>query len=149
MTDFGALGNDHMWFEGGCHCKKVRYKVKLPVKKTADGNMAQIVEQVLDCNCSMCFKKGILHVIVLKDNFQLLSGEDSLTTYQFGTKVAKHFFCQSCGIHPFYIPRSHPNDIDLNVRSLDIANLKIFQEIAAFNGREWENNVHTIQNSNL
>jgi hypothetical protein len=133
-----------MWFEGGCHCKKVRYKVRLPVHNH-DASRTEIAEQVLDCNCSMCFKKGILHLIVTRENFKLTQGEDELTTYAFNTGIAKHFFCKTCGIHPFYVPRSHPDDIDLNVRSLDIADLKAFQEIVPFNGREWEGNVKSIQ----
>ena len=48
-----------------------------------------------------------------------LSGEDDLTTYTFNTGVAKHTFCRHCGIHPFYVPRSDPDKIDVNARCLD------------------------------
>ena len=36
-----------------------------------------------------------------------------------GTGVARHTFCSRCGIHPFYVPRSHPDGLDVNVRALD------------------------------
>ena len=51
--------------------------------------------------------------------FELLSGADALTTYRFNTGTAQHTFCATCGIHPFYIPRSDPDKIDVNVRCLD------------------------------
>jgi hypothetical protein len=121
-------------YEGGCHCQRVRYKLYLPKHH----------RQVLDCNCSMCFKKGILHLIVRKEQFKILSGQEYLETYTFNTRVAKHFFCKVCGIHPFYVPRSHPDDMDVNIRTLDIASLDFF-EIKAFDGRNWENKVKEIQ----
>ena len=49
----------------------------------------------------------------------MLSGKDALTTYRFNTGTAQHTFCATCGIHPFYVPRSDPDKIDVNVRCLD------------------------------
>jgi len=51
----------------------------------------------------------ILHLIVTADRFKLTSGSEALTTYSFNTHVAKHFFCSTCGVKSFYIPRSHPD----------------------------------------
>ena len=68
---------------------------------------------------------------------KLLSGKDDLATYEFNTRVAKHHFCKVCGIHPFYVPRSDPDKIDVNARCLDD-----FDEAAIapkrFDGRNWE-----------
>jgi len=88
---------------GGCHCGRIRFNVQ------AD------LAEVLECNCSICVKKGILHVIVPKEDFELLSGRDDLVLYQFNTNIAKHLFCGVCGIHSFYVPRSNPDKIDVNV----------------------------------
>ena len=38
----------------------------------------------------------------------ILQGEDSLTTYAFNTKQAKHLFCKVCGVQSFYQPRCTP-----------------------------------------
>lgn len=121
-------------YTGGCHCGAVRFQVKI----------APTDHLVEDCNCSICRKKGFLHLIVPPDRFTLLSGAERLTTYTFNTGVAKHTFCQVCGIHPFYTPRSHPNCIDVNVRCLDGNVLSRF-EIRPFDGENWEENVHKIQ----
>jgi len=111
--------------QGGCHCGRVRFKV------TAD------LTRVTYCNCSICSKKGFLHLIVPPEQFELVSGEDNLTTYTFNTGVAKHTFCKTCGIHAFYVPRSDPDKIDVNVRCIDDVDIEALT-IATFDGRYWE-----------
>ncbi len=88
--------------------------------------------------------KGFLHLIVPPEDFVLLSGEDSLATYEFNTKVAKHHFCKACGIHPFYRPRSHPDQYDVNVHCLDGDAAERFS-IKHFDGQHWEANVESIR----
>lgn len=118
--------------EGGCHCGAVRFQVLI------DRNL------VYDCNCSICRKKGFLHLIVPEANFTLLQGQDNLTSYRFNTKIANHTFCSTCGIHGFYRPRSHPEMIDVNVRTLD-RDLSDRWQIEAFDGQNWEANLEQIR----
>jgi hypothetical protein len=119
-------------YEGGCHCGAVRFSV--------------IVEEhkAIDCNCSICRKKGFIHLIVPEEKFTLIKGAENLVTYTFNTQVAKHTFCRVCGIHSFYRPRSHPEAIDVNVRCLDGDVLGKF-ELESFDGVNWEENVKNIQ----
>ena len=112
-------------YEGSCHCGRVRFRVRADLTR------------VSDCNCSICTKKGILHLIVPRERFELLSGSDELSTYRFNTGVAQHRFCRHCGIHSFYIPRSDPEKIDVNVRCLDGVNLDEIRP-ARFDGQHWE-----------
>jgi hypothetical protein len=119
-------------FEGGCHCRRVRFRVRTDEL------------EAIDCNCSICVKKGFLHLIVTKDAFELLSGESDLTTYTFNTGIAKHTFCRVCGIHAFYTPRSHPDGIDVNVKCLDGEAHARFT-VKKFDGAEWEENVEQIR----
>lgn len=112
-------------FEGGCHCGRVRFRV------TDD------LTRVVECNCSICTKKGFLHLIVPPEQFELLQGSDDLTTYQFNTQTAKHTFCRHCGIHPFYVPRSRPDKFSVNVRCLDGIDLSTIQP-QPFDGQNWE-----------
>jgi len=118
-------------YSGGCHCGAVRFTV------TVDKHEAS------DCNCSICKKKGFLHLIVPPERFTLLYGEDVLTTYTFNTATAQHTFCRICGIHSFYRPRSHPDQFDVNVRCLDSDAVSQFQ-ILPFDGVNWEQNVHLL-----
>lgn len=80
---------------------------------------APVVLDVLDCNCSICRMSGYLHLIVPATRFRLLSGADALVEYRFNTGTARHRFCRHCGIKSFYVPRSHPDGIDVNARCLD------------------------------
>ncbi len=117
---------------GGCHCGVVRFQV------TVDNH------KIDDCNCSICSKKGFLHLIVTQDKFKLLKGEEALKTYQFNTGIAQHKFCNICGIHSFYIPRSHPDCVDVNVRCLDGNVISNF-EIVPFDGKNWEANIDKLR----
>ena len=121
-----------MKVSGGCHCGAVRFEVQ-PERLEA-----------LDCNCSICLKKGFLHVIVPPERFRLVQGADALAEYRFNTKTARHTFCKTCGIHPFYEPRSHPGWIDVNARTLDGDAFSQFR-VAPFDGRNWEASVDSIR----
>ena len=112
---------------GGCHCGRVRFEVDAP---------AQI--DALDCNCSICAKTGFLHLIVPAARFRLLQGEDALSDYAWGTGAAKHRFCRVCGIKSFYVPRSHPDGFDINVRCLDTGTVMRLT-VTPFEGRgDWD-----------
>jgi len=52
---------------------------------------------------------GFQHLVVPKDKFTLLTPWGEVKTYTFGTGIAKHYFCGTCGVSPFYVPRSNPN----------------------------------------
>ncbi len=120
-----------MIYKGSCHCGAITFEIEA----------AECVE-VEDCNCSLCSKSGYLHLIIPKSRFKLLSGKDMLEKYTFNTGVAKHTFCKICGIKPFYIPRSNPDGIDVNVRCLDQSPRSM--SIVQFDGQNWEQNAHKV-----
>ena len=119
-------------YSGGCHCGAVSFRV------TTDATV------VLECNCSICRKKGFLHLIVEAEAFTMLEGEERLTSYGFGTHTARHLFCDTCGVQSYYHPRSHPNGISINARCLDDDALARF-EVIPFDGENWEANVALIR----
>ncbi|MDT9598441.1 GFA family protein [Sphingosinicella rhizophila] len=93
--------------------------------------------EILDCNCSICTATGFRHLIVPHSAFTLLSGEDKLTSYRFGTGAANHLFCSVCGVKSFYQPRSHPDAWSVNFNTLDDAS-GLSVSIRRFDGRNWE-----------
>lgn len=115
-------------YRGGCHCGRVAYDVR--------GDL----ERASQCNCSICTKKGYLHWIVARENFRLLTPRDDLATYTFNTGVAQHHFCPRCGVASFYVPRSDPDKIDINVRCLEGVDLSSLT-MDHFDGQNWETNV--------
>jgi hypothetical protein len=118
--------------KGGCHCGRVRFEVNAPGDIEAD-----------ECNCSICRKTGYLHLIVPKEDFHLIGGEDDLETYTFNTGAAQHYFCRHCGIKSFYVPRSHPDGISVNINCLEPETI-LSLTVTAFDGANWEKNVHKL-----
>ena len=110
---------------GGCHCQAVRFVAELPEPPV----------QALSCNCSICAATGFLHIMVAHEDFALISGRGSLTSYRFGTGAAEHLFCRVCGIKSFYQPRSHPEAWSVNANCLDEPPELAVEE---FDGRNWE-----------
>jgi hypothetical protein len=75
---------------GGCHCGAVRFAVWLEDDKSG-----------ARCNCSICTKVAQTGAIVKPHAFELLAGEDHLSSYEWGGKTARRYFCKHCGIHCF------------------------------------------------
>ena len=111
---------------GSCHCGAVRFRF------TCDPHV-----ELLDCNCSMCSRSTYLHLIILHEDFVLLSGSEALTSYRFGSGTAEHLFCKHCGVKSFYQPRSHPASWSVNFRCLDDGH-GLIGAIRTFDGRNWE-----------
>ena len=112
-------------YRGGCHCGRVAYEIS--------GAPARIAE----CNCSICTKKGYLHWIIERERFRLLTPWEDIATYTFNTHTAKHHFCPRCGVASFYIARSDPDKIDVNVRCLDDVEIVAIKP-HTFDGKNWE-----------
>lgn len=111
---------------GGCHCGTVAFEVDAP---------AQL--RVQRCNCSMCRISGYEHLIVPASCFRLLRGGQQLQTYTFNTGVARHLFCQTCGVKSFYVPRSNPDGYSINLRCLNRDQVEAV-EYEDFDGENWE-----------
>ena len=113
-----------MKVSGGCHCGAVRFEAEVPDPPVP----------ALDCNCSVCRMTGFLHIVVPHDQFELVTGRNSLASYRFGTGAAEHLFCKTCGVKSFYQPRSHPDAWSVNANCLDVPP-KL--DVETFDGRNW------------
>src|ERR1700733_8918904 len=74
---------------GSCHCGAVRFEVTLDA-----GGGSQ-------CNCTICRKLGTTGTIVAPSAFTLIAGEDKLSTYAWGARTGKRYFCSICGVSCF------------------------------------------------
>lgn len=105
-------------YTGGCHCGGIAYEV--------EGQ----IDQVIDCNCSMCAKRGGLLWFAPRTAFTLKTPESGYATYRFNTHRLAHHFCPTCGISPFTegaMPDGTPM-VAINARCLDevdVASLKV------------------------
>jgi hypothetical protein len=112
-------------YRGSCHCGAIRFEV------------TGTIEALESCNCSLCSRTGYVHWYVLPAQFRLLTPEDAIRTYQFGTLTSKNHFCERCGVSPFRRPRSDPENIAVNVRCLEDVDLGAFP-VKTFDGQNWE-----------
>jgi hypothetical protein len=94
-------------YEGGCHCGAVRFRARLDL------------DEAIVCDCSICRKKGSIAVRIADADFELQTPVEELGLYQFNKRIACHYFCPACGIHPFHRPRSYPELWAVNIRCLD------------------------------
>ena len=113
-----------MRYKGSCHCAQVSFEV--------EGE----IDQVVECNCSMCSRKGSLLWRVPVGAFRLLTPDGEIATYTFGEHRIRHRFCSRCGIHLFAEGAGQPESpmVIVNLRcleSVDLSSLPVTQ----FDGR--------------
>ncbi len=97
-------------YTGSCHCGAVHYEVDI-----------ENLKEVIDCNCSICSKRGSLFTFVPATQFRLNKGKENLTEYQFNKHVIHHLFCKTCGILSFAEGKGPDGTemVGVNVRCLD------------------------------
>jgi hypothetical protein len=78
-----------MPIRGSCHCGKIAYSL--------DATPTEAIE----CNCSICRRRGSVLAAVRPDAFHLETSRDDITVYTFGKHVIRHQFCKRCGCAPF------------------------------------------------
>ncbi len=108
-----------MLHRGSCHCGRIAFEL--------DGEITEAV----DCNCSLCRRRGGLLAFFPHDALRLTTVEGDYATYHFNRNHIDHHFCHTCGIAPFsegVDPRSGAKVAAVNVRclpDLDLATIAI------------------------
>tara|TARA_A100001015_G_C14549173_1_gene540909 strand:+ start:188 stop:427 length:240 start_codon:yes stop_codon:yes gene_type:complete len=73
----------------------------------------------------------------------LLSDSEISACYRFGSGIAEHYFCRRCGVKSYYVPRSNPDGVSVNVRCIHSDTVKAIYD-TPFDGQNWEKNADTL-----
>ena len=113
-----------------CHCGAMRGEFKC--------NKTQIT--CWDCNCSDCGMRRNLHFILPSNAFKTTSDCERVSTlYRWGTGVAQRRFCKTCGILPWYVPRSNPDGIGVSLNCVDWGTgERPGITVKKYDGKDWE-----------
>lgn len=113
-----------MIYKGSCHCGKIAFEVEGEIKGA------------MDCNCSICQRKGSLLWFLPRAQMKLSTPESAMATYTFNKHVIQHRFCPTCGIHPFGegVDPNGVHMVAINLRCLEGVDLASIP-VRHFNGR--------------
>lgn len=113
-----------MIYKGSCHCGRTAFEV--------EGEL----EQVLECNCSHCLRKGFLLWFLPREKLRLKTPESNLETYLFNKHVIEHRFCPNCGVQPLAFSKDQKgaDTACINVRCLEGVDLAALKRVP-FDGR--------------
>ena len=113
-------------YTGSCHCQSITFEFNAP-----------LIHSGMHCNCSICKRKGALltSFTVPSERVKVNDKNLSHTCYQFGSKVAKHYFCDNCGIFTSVSTRLNPGERRFNLGCIDGLDIQSLQ-IEYYNGME-------------
>jgi hypothetical protein len=105
-----------MIYEGSCHCGDIDFAVDATI------------DSLLECNCSICSRKGSLLFFVPRSKLELKTPEIAMNTYRFNTRKIGHKFCRTCGCAPFgFGADAEGNEVAaINARCLENVDLSQF-----------------------
>lgn len=93
---------------GSCHCGAVAFEVDTDL------------ETVIECNCTHCYRKGLMLTFVEPEAFRLTAGEGATKPYLFNRHAIEHQVCPTCGVEPYARGRTPDGreQIAVNLRCL-------------------------------
>ena len=113
-------------YKGSCHCGAVSFSFA-----------SDPITSGLSCNCSYCERRAaiMLNPPLADAELKREIKEGALSCYQFGNKVAKHYFCKKCGNYTFHETMRKPGYYRVNLGCVEGIN-SFELERGVFNGRD-------------
>jgi hypothetical protein len=78
-----------MAIRGSCHCGAVAYRLDDDPR------------EAMECNCSICRRKGYLLAFSTPERFTLETPREALAVYTWNRHAIRHQFCRTCRCAPF------------------------------------------------
>ena len=97
-------------YQGSCHCGAVTFSFE-----------GEPIDKGLRCNCSICRRKGAMmsDFTIAPEAFRYQAKDGALGLYQFGQHIARHYFCNNCGIYTFHQTFVKPGYYRVNLGCID------------------------------
>ena len=114
-----------MTHTGSCHCGQIRFEV--------EGSL----ENVIECNCSICSKHGALRWFAPREQLKLLMPAAHLSSHTFNKHKIQHHFCATCGRAPYgevINPKTGTAMAAINARCIDDVDISALK-VTKFDGR--------------
>ena len=117
-----------------CHCGNISGQFRC----TADHIIAW------ECNCTDCGMRKNIHLVIPQEDLHIDGGrdyfDDNTILYVWGTKAARRRFCKTCGILPWYTPRSNPDGVAITLACVkfDTTNDPLSVVVKTYDGLNWE-----------
>ena len=106
VPHLGGMEDKH---HGSCHCGAVKFSVLIDA---SNGTR---------CNCTICTKLSILGGRGKVGSIEV-TGAENLASYEWGQKVAKRYFCKTCGVHLYgigHLAELGGDFLSINLNALD------------------------------
>ncbi len=112
-------------YRGSCHCGAIRFSFE-----------SEPIVSALRCTCSICARKGAMMTpfVVPLEAMQIDADPEAVGLYEFDTKVAKHYFCNNCGIYTHNETARFPGQCRINLGCIEGLDTSDF-EVAVFDGK--------------
>lgn len=129
MSMLKKIGTTHIQthHRASCHCGAVVLEIHLP-----DG-----IPSPHRCDCSFCKRKGAIVAAVHESDLKVIRGEAAIVRYQFGKRVAEHFFCGNCGIYTHHRRSTNPQEFGFNIGCLEGINPYDLDDVPVADGGPW------------
>ena len=95
--------------QASCHCGAV----------IIQADLSGPISSARRCNCSFCKRRQAANVSAPVSSLKVLQGEDNLGLYTWGSHVAKHWFCKTCGIYTHHRRKFAADEVGINVGCIE------------------------------
>lgn len=112
-------------YQGSCHCGAIKFSY--------DGDE---ITSGLRCSCSICSRKGAMMSpqAIPKKDLHIEADDNDVGLYQFDNKVARHYFCKTCGIYTHNEMLRMPEHMRVNIGCIDDLDSSDF-DVQVFDGK--------------
>eukprot|EP01041_Mallomonas_annulata_P002278 gene2278-4428_t len=124
-------GGENVAHLGSCHCQRVQFRV-----------YASSTLKAVDIRSKIRFPRFTIPF----NCFESISDHTFLSLYdvRHGTQIGVYSFCNICGTHIAYVPKRHPDEIQINLNCINTNTIKHYS--VTYHDSEYSDNISEYPN---